>query len=77
MRNKVDDDDAVQDRPDMMFEHDQETIKLGVFVTEMAGPRDRPYGHQTNEMWTQNGTLHKRNEDLAKTAMYGLEPREE
>ena len=28
-------------------------------------------------MWTEDGTLHKRDEDLAKTTVYGSDPREE
>ena len=46
-------------------------------VSEEADPRHRPYGHQADGIWTQDGTIHKRDEDLAKTTIYGSEPRED
>ena len=61
----------------MLFEQDQKSIELGEVVSEKSDPRHRPYFHQADGMWTQDRTLHKRDEDLTKTTIYGSERRKD
>ena len=71
--NNIEDDDSVQNLPDMLFEHDQETITVGEVVRNEIEPRYRPCSYHSDGMWNGDGSLQKQEnthfEDAATTTI--------
>ena len=75
--HKIKDEELVRDRPETMFEQDQETSTAGKVVSKKAETRHGMCVHRSDWMGAQDGTLYRGERNAAKTKIHGFYPRED